>query len=211
MQKSAKKNEADLLHALAMAEEREREQIARSIHSVNTLLSLVKINMQKAGRHMHDKERLELLAKENYKALDESMQTISSAVRELSPPMFSRIGYLAAMSELCRKIQTEENKITWNPENQTKTNLTPQSELQLYRLSKEVLQCLLHDARTRKIAVSFHEKGKKYELCFNHDAKNIDVRDTRRYNIVARALLAGAEIKCEDQKVIVTINYGNKK
>lgn len=206
----AKKNETHLLHALALSEENEREHLARQIHSVNTLLSVVKINLKKASRHAGNKEMLGQLAKDNYEILEDSMRTISAAVRELSPPMFATIGYVAAMGEMCRKSNaTSDHKITWEANTET-IDISPHRGLQLYRLSKEILQFYMHEAGARNIHVRLQDKKKKYQLRIEHDGKEMQVCHTKQYSIRVRAALAETQLRCGKKWVEIQIAYDKK-
>jgi signal transduction histidine kinase len=159
----SKKNVTDLFHSLVLGEENEREHIAKNIHQVNTLLSLVKMNMKKAAKNSANKKLLEQLAQENYKVLEESMRLISVSVRELSPPMFARIGFMAAFSELCRKASADGKKVELEIQSSSGPDLDPQCGLQLYRLCKELLACLFEASELNAVFIVFCKKKKGHE------------------------------------------------
>src|SRR5581483_5796154 len=106
------------------------------------LLSVIKLNIARALRHADDKQMLEQLTQENYKLIEEIMQAARRAQRQLRPPMLDKTGFFAALKELCKDI-SDGHKINIDlPQETISLDLSPEKELQLYRIIKDLLRAL---------------------------------------------------------------------
>ncbi len=194
-----------LLSATVQVEEKERERIAKNIHDdVGTLLSVLKLNMSRASRNTDNRELIEQINKENYKLLDESIQAVRGAIKDLAPPTLSKLGYLKTLGELCRQINGTDNiNIVLVCEDML-LQLSQKNELQLYRLTKELLNNIIKHSNASHILAEFEEKDKMYKLRLSHNGRGITDEQVRELSaeqkglglksIESRAQLIGASV-----------------
>jgi two-component system, NarL family, sensor kinase len=200
-----------LLSATVQVEEKERERIAKNIHDdIGTLLSVLKLNMSRAARNTDDKELVKRIAAENYKLLDESIQAVRGAIKDLAPPTLNKLGYLKAIGELCRQINGTDNINIALITDSMALQLPQKDELQLYRLSKELLNNIIKHSNASQILVEFEEKNKMYKLRLSHNGKGISDEQVRELSKEQKGLgLKSIESRAQLIDAAVHYNMGN--
>jgi len=206
----AQKNDfqRQLLSATVQVEEKERERIAKNIHDdVGTLLSVLKLNLSRASRNADNKELTEQLTKENYKLIEESMSAVRGVIRDLAPASLNKLGYVKALNELCRQVNNGDAvKIELVHESDLKLDMSPKDELQLYRLTKEILNNVIKHTGASHIKVEFARSGASQALRVSHDGKGISNEAIRELSKEQKGL-GLKSIESRAQLINARVNY----
>lgn len=139
-----------------------QETIAKDIHdNVNTLLSVIKLKLTKAVRNYDDQVLSIKLIEESMDLVDESVYTIRNIAKELLPPTLKKLGYEKGVSELCDKITNSSQIKIGLILSENEVRLSPPKELQLYRMTQEVLNNIVKHSGVTDICISIksNEKG----------------------------------------------------
>ncbi|MGZ3919736.1 MAG: sensor histidine kinase [Bacteroidia bacterium] len=175
MQLAENKYQRQLLSAAIQVEEKERERIAKNIHDdVGTLLNVLKLNLSKIARNSGDEELTEELSKENLHLLEESIQSIRGIAKDLVPPTLIKLGYVKAVNELCRHINNSGQIIIRFNQSDLELRLSQQTELQLYRLTNELLNNIVKHSGAKEIDIDFVKQTNSHELMITHNGKGIN-------------------------------------
>jgi len=174
MQVAENKYQRELLSAAIQVEEKERERIAKNIHDdVGTLLNVLKLNLSKISRNAKNEELTQKLSNVNLLLLEDSIQSIRGIAKDLVPPTLVKLGYIKALNELCKHInnsgQISVNFIQSNLE----TRLPEQTELQLYRLTQELLNNIIKHAGAKEITIELKPANAFYNLLISHNGRGI--------------------------------------
>ncbi|MBC7865707.1 MAG: hypothetical protein IAF38_22220 [Bacteroidia bacterium] len=168
------KHQRELLEATIQVEEKERERIAKNIHDdVGTMLNVIKLNLTKISRNSNDGQLVNELMKDNLKLLEESIQGIRGIARDLAPPTLRKLGYAKGINELCRHINNS-GKIAVEFVNEGEgLKLPTATELQLYRITQEVITNIVKHTRASKIKLHLAGNQKNVSLLIAHDGEGI--------------------------------------
>lgn len=177
MQVAENKYQRELLSAVIQVEEKERERIAKNIHDdVGTLLNVLKLNLSKIERNVKDEELTKKLSAENLSLLEESMQGIRGIAKDLMPSTLLKLGYIKALNELCKHINNSEQISVKFLQNNLETRLPEQTELQLYRLTQELLNNIIKHAGAKEITIELKPSNAFYNLLISHNGRGITMQ-----------------------------------
>lgn len=189
MQLAENKYQRQLLSAAIQVEEKERERIAKNIHDdVGTWLNVLKLNLSKIARNAKDEELTERLSKENLQLLEESIQSIRGIAKDLVPPTLVKLGYIKAVNELCRHINNSGQIAIRFNQSDLELRLPQQAELQLYRLTQELLNNIIKHSGAKQIEVDFVRQTTSHELMIMHDGKGITSEQVKELSSLNRGL-----------------------
>lgn len=152
----------DYLEMIGYGVAYERERIAKNMHDdVSTLLNVIKLNLTKVSRNYTDRLLSEKLIKDSLELTDESIDTIRNIAKELSPPSLEKLGYEKGVAELCRKISDSSRIEVGIILSENEVRLSQSKELQLYRMTQEVLNNIIKHSGVKEINISIKstEKG----------------------------------------------------
>lgn len=168
------KYQRELLSAAIQVEEKERERIAKNIHDdVGTLLNVLRMNLSKIARNAKDEMLTERLTKDNLGLLEQSIQSIRGIAKDLVPPTLVKLGYIKALNELCKHINnTGQISVTFL-QSDFETRLPEQTELQLYRLTQELLNNIIKHSGAKEITIELKPANAFYNLLISHDGRGI--------------------------------------
>jgi signal transduction histidine kinase len=213
-------HQKELLSAIIRVEEKERERIAKNIHDdVGTLLNVLKMNLEKRLRNSHNEELVASLDKRNLQLLEESIQSIRGIAKDLLPPTLVKLGLVKALNELCSHINSS-GKVTirFMPGN-LEIRLKEQTELQLYRMSSELMNNIIKHSGADKIELTIEDLTDCYRLVLTHNGKGINALEAAELvkeqkglglkSIVSRAQLIHAQViyKADDSGSGIIIEF----
>lgn len=197
-----------LLSATVQVEERERERIAKNIHDdIGTLLSVIKMNLSRASRNAANKELVEELTQKNYQLIDESMQAVRGALRDLTPITLNKLGYVKALEELSSQINNSETLVIELSHEDISVDLPKKEELQLFRLTKELLNNIIKHANASRLRIGFHRIAKSYRLRIEHDGNGISNETVKKLSKEQNGL-GLKSIESRAQLINAKVNYG---
>ncbi|MDF7798673.1 PAS domain S-box protein [Pontiellaceae bacterium B1224] len=164
-----------LASELSVAEQRERERIARELHdSVSQLLSSSALRLGTLRENS-------ALSKATVDAVDQiadithqALQEIRSLTFELSCPMLNELGLAAALEELCAGM-SHGNTICF--EFMGETELLPlhmSRKVVLYRTVRELLINVMKHSGAERACVRLDREGNSARICVEDDGKGFD-------------------------------------
>lgn len=210
-----------LLNSNIQIQEAERKRIASDLHdSVGSLLSATKLYIKQA-RFGQSEEKFVHLKKEALGLLDETIVNIRSITQDLLPQSLDRFGLIAAVEDLCERINDlEQIKISFFY-NENK-RLATEKEVILYRIFQELLNNTLKHSGAENVQIDFEFNHAEFLLKYKDDGKGFDWEASKKIrrttgglgmrSIESRAgfLDAELEIKSEiNQGVEVIIKLNN--
>jgi signal transduction histidine kinase len=201
------KYQRQLLSAAIKVEEKERERIAKNIHDdIGTLLNVMKMNLSRLTRNPQNEELVKKLGTENMELLDRSIDGIRGIAKDLVPPTLLKLGYIPAVSEMCRFINSSgQIAITFNTDH-VKERVSPQTELQLYRLTLELTNNVMKHADATEIAIELKEVPDFYNVYISHNGKGITSEQAYELSKEERGL-GLKSIQSRAQLINAQVNY----
>ncbi|MGZ3861749.1 MAG: sensor histidine kinase [Bacteroidia bacterium] len=189
MQLAENKYQRQLLSAAIQVEEKERERIAKNIHDdLGTLLSVVKLNLSKITRNAGNKELTESLGGDNILLIDRSIQSIRGIAKDLVPPTLVKLGYIKAVNELCRHISNSGQIAISFSQSDVDLRLPEQAEVQLYRLTQELINNIIKHSGAKQIEIDFSRHNTSHKLVISHNGKGISSDEVKELSKLDRGL-----------------------
>ena len=225
LQQAENLHQRQLLEAAIMVEEKERERIAKNIHDdVGMLLNVTKLNLTKISRNIDKKQIIQEVVFESLTLVDETINNIRGIAKDLVPPTLLRLGYLNGIAELSRTISaTGEVKVNFTC-NEMDFRFKENVELQLYRLTVELVNNILKHAKASIINIQVLSSPKLINIAITHNGVGISDDDVLRISqeqrgiglksIESRAQLIDAIVhyyKQPDSKITIDVPTHQKK
>lgn len=199
------KHQKKLLEASIEVAEKERRKIAANIHDdVGIVLNVIKLNITRIERNKNDIALVEELQKNNAALLEDTMNTLRSISHDLMPQSLIRLGYVKGISELCTKINTSGGQNMQLISDNNNLELSKKIEMQLYRLTKEILNNIIKHANSTHIIVNISILNNILSVLISHNGKGITDNEVTALidsgrgiglqSIYSRAQLTGSKI-----------------
>ena len=163
---------------LSLAEERERRQLAATLHDrVSQTLALTTIKLRTLGEKIHNDEIVEELD-DVRKLMKEILSETRSLTFELSPPILYEFGLAAALEWLCQHFEKNHGlKCSF----QTGTNLPEMNQnisIALYQAVRELLTNAVKHASATRLSVEAALKDRQINVVVSDDGKGIEAPDS---------------------------------
>jgi signal transduction histidine kinase len=170
-QRLKNKRQNELIEAISETQNTERKRIAQDLHdSIGGSLALIKNKLEVVS----DKKNL------TKKDLEETIKTVSrtgESVRRIShnlmPSELIKFGLVSGIQSILDQINKEElnsQLLTHNMEQR----LDPTKEIQLFRITQEVIQNALKHANAKNITISLNKYAKHLNLMIEDDGTGFD-------------------------------------
>lgn len=154
------------------AEEKERRRIAQELHDgLGQLLSTVKLNVSATEHLIDDANKTPFL--NSLSLLDTACDEVRTISHNMMPSVLIRIGLLAALRELIRKIN-ESRQIAVNMEVNFTERLEEYAEVAVYRIVQEVLNNSIKYAHAKMIAVRLNKQKNNFLMEISDDGIGFD-------------------------------------
>lgn len=195
----------NLLAVSHQAEENERKRIAEELHDdIGALLSTTKLYLS----HMPVQEGEANVQRKVKDLLDKAIQTVRNLSHRLSPISLDRFGLKSVLEGLCNEISNAGiMKVEHDIDLQGR--LTLNQELQLYRISQELLNNAIKYSKASLITLKLSETGGRlfYEYKDNGVGFQMsDIKSTKSqgkgigiHNVANRVKLINGELAFESQ------------
>lgn len=162
-----------LLNASLQAQEAERKRIAADLHdSVGSLLAATKMYVkqvkpgeQEGVAHRAKEEALNLI--------EETIVNIRSITHNLLPPSLERFGLVAAVEDLCKRLD-ELNQLNIQFEYNEDRRIPVEQEVALYRIVQELLNNTFKHAAAQEVELKLNYQPQSLQLTYRDDGKGID-------------------------------------
>lgn len=205
-----------VLEATLDSQEHERSRLAGDLHdSIGGMLSAVRIGLSAIGRQLPDTHVLDA----QKQMLDDTIESVRKISRELMPATLEKFGLIAAVRELCEKMQaTTQIQIGVVELGETRP-IEQRRRLMVYRITQELLNNAFKHSRATYIEVVFDFKEKLYLIIEDNgigiDPKHMEESGRKSlglFNIQSRVQLLSATVtidrdKREGSKITVSVPY----
>jgi two-component system, NarL family, sensor kinase len=196
-----------LLDATIQISEKEREKISKNIHDeIGTYLNVIRLNQAKIVRHASDTVMIMNLMEENNKLLEETIQSVRAISHDLMSPTLVKLGFIKAISELCRQIRVSGSMQISSTTNLDDFRFSPKVEMQLYRICKEVINNIIKHAKASNTLVTMLINNNHISIDIEHNGDGIDTSDIE--SLAANATGLGLKsIFSRAQTINATVQY----
>ncbi len=159
---------------LALAEERERHNIASELHdSVGQMLAILKVNIKETQMMMKSKEFYEQSHK-IIEIIDQLIIETRTLVFNLGSPVLYTLGFEAAVEQFTERICTQ-NQLDFKFEKDEKPkNLDQDLSFLLYKAVRELLVNIVKHAQAKNVKVTIKKKNDKIWVRVADDGVGFD-------------------------------------
>ncbi|MBP9792903.1 MAG: sensor histidine kinase [Flavobacterium sp.] len=191
----------ELLHAVIVTQEDERQRIAQDLHDdISSKLNIVSLNSQLLiGTKLTDKEYAEVttnIINLTRKALENSRRI----AHDLLPPVLEKFGLDAGISELAVEFNSSKAIKVYYENNIDFSDIHEKKHLHIFRILQELLNNSLKHSNAKNISIVFNSENDK---CVGNYTDNgvgfefsnaTNLRGLGMRNIFSRVELIGASI-----------------
>jgi signal transduction histidine kinase len=169
------KHQKKLLEASMEVAEQERKKIAGNIHDdIGIILSVIKLNLSRIKRNKNDAALVDELLQTNDSLLEDTIATVRSISHDLMPQALVRLGFIKGIAELCHQVSSAGvQKISLVKNTDEVTGLDKKTEMQLYRLTKEILNNIIKHAVATEIELNVSLLNNTLCTTISHNGKGI--------------------------------------
>lgn len=174
LQQAKLEYQQSLLQSSLLAEEKERERISKNVHDeVGALISLLNMNLSRIKMKSESLEAVMPLVEEQKELLKSTSDIIRNVSKELASPMLLKFGYIEGLKDLLKTIEeTAEIDIVFDCSND-KYRFKTNDEMQLFRVTKELLNNVLKYALPKQINITLVGVQNELMLIILHNGKGI--------------------------------------
>lgn len=208
--KQGKTNPHEQLRQLAahlqLAREEERKSIAREIHDeLGQVLTALKIDLTLFPKLFEPNPPSLTVIKEEIdvmnKLVDKSLDTINKIVQELRPTTLQQLGLLNEIKSLANMLSSKSNIAIDVYSEVQKIRLSPEKNLEIYRIMQEALTNVLRHAKASQVDIYIKEDFTKYIFEISDNGvgiKEVDLMSQTSFGIMGmkeRAMEIGANLQ----------------
>lgn len=184
-----KDHQQKLLSASLEIAERERQKIATNVHDeVGLALNVLKLNFNQIQKNAGKTELVTSLVESSYGLIDSSMEIVRSIYNDIMPRTLMSLGLARAIKDLCRQIKlsggAEVDFFCVDDLGISDKN----TELQLYRLIKEVLNNTIRHAKPAFIEINMEITGNRLNVIILHNGLGITTQEIIRLSENSKGL-----------------------
>jgi two-component system, NarL family, sensor histidine kinase UhpB len=177
------------------AQEQERSRVARELHDeVGQVLTGVMLELEQAAKAAPDGNGGRLA--EAREAVRQSLDDVRRIARELRPEALDHLGLQSALRSLLTEAAAHKGLRVERELALTRTDLSPEVELVVYRVAQESLTNVLRHSGATKVVVALEEIDGGVRLVVRDDGSGLppDAGGDGIAGMRERALLAGGRL-----------------
>ena len=155
------------------AQEEERRRIARELHDDTAQLlfaQLLRVTALKSSTN----EELRRLGAELEVSTVEALEGVRRLALELRPPALDDLGLADALADLAQRFLAQTGITIDYQVRGSRTRLSPDVELVLYRVAQEALTNVAKHARARKVSMDLDRGARDVSLSVRDDGRGFD-------------------------------------
>jgi len=212
-----------ITEAAVISAEQERTKVAENLHDdIGALLSVIRLNQKEIINLGSDRKNIENAVLRNDKLLESVIDNVRAISDDLHNPSLKYLGFKAALRGACDQIR-DSNQVTVSYyQTNNDIELDSDSQIQLFRICKEILNNTLKHSKPKNIEVRvdslsnfiivtfFHDGSGMTQIDFDQrikDSKGLGLRNLlSRSNVINASLEFGKE---PDDKFYVQIHVPN--
>lgn len=184
-----KDHQQKLLSASLEIAEKERQKIATNVHDeVGLALNVLKLNFNQIQKNAGKTEMVTSLVESSYGLIDSSMEIVRSIYNDIMPRTLMSLGLARAIKDLCRQIKlsggAEVDFFCVDDLGISDKN----TELQLYRLIKEVLNNTIRHAKPAFIEINMENTENRLNVIILHNGLGITTQEIIRLSENSKGL-----------------------
>lgn len=169
-----KEHQRKLLDASIEIAEQERRKIAANIHDdVGMLLNVLKLNLNQIRKNVDKKEVFDKVVASSFDIIDNSISTIRAIANDLMPSILVNLGLIKSFKELCNQVNLSGTVMVSLVSEVESIPFDKKTELQVYRLIKEILNNTIKHAGPSYIGINIEIVDSRLNIVITHDGKGI--------------------------------------
>lgn len=175
-------HQRELLQKTIEVEASERERIAKNIHDdLGALISVLRLNNSRTAKNINNVSVLTQINEATNEILNKTSESIRHISKKLASPTLTKLGFEAALRELCTNFnQTEEIRMSFTNNLFNPMALSTQKASHLYRASQEIINNIIKHARAQKVSIELFALENKILIKFEHDGLGINDEDVHQ-------------------------------
>ncbi len=179
---SEKDHQKKLLASSLEIAEKERQKIATNMHDdVGLALNVLKLNFNQIQKNAGREEMVNELVESSYGLIENSMDIIRGIYNDIMPRTLMSLGLARAVKDLGRQIKLSGGaEVDFFCEDDLGIN-DKNTELQLYRLIKEVLNNTIRHAKPSFIEINIENSENMLNVIILHNGLGITTDEIIRY------------------------------
>lgn len=176
----------ELLKSSIDSQEEERKRIAHDLHDeIGVLLTTSRMYFNQLNQNQTDEQHEKMSAKMN-QLFDEMMINIRRISHDLRPVVLEKLGLIEAVYSLGEKLS--DSGIGFNFSHQIFTKLSPDSELNLYRIIQELVGNTLKHSEAKNITIEMNERMQKIFLSYKDDGIGFSEKNNMQHGLGMKSI-----------------------
>jgi signal transduction histidine kinase len=176
-----KDHQKKLLDATLEIGERERRKIAANLHDdIGINLNVLKINLSRLQRPNSTKEDREDIFVQSKEIIDGSIDTVRTIYNDILPPTLMNLGFIKGLREICRQLNVSGTcEVKFDP-SIPDIDFDKNTQLQLYRIVKEVLNNTIRHAKPSFIEINIENTENNLLVIILHNGISITTEKIKK-------------------------------
>ncbi|MHB9072190.1 MAG: HAMP domain-containing sensor histidine kinase [Desulfobaccales bacterium] len=172
------------------AQEKERKRMAMELHEgLGQSMTALKMYLRAIQRHLppesagiqKDFNTVQIL-------LYEMIEEVRRMSRGLSPALLEHVGLTAALKHILDELGKSQEVTIKADIDDLRTLLSPQAELNLFRITQEALNNIAKHARATQVSVTIKKQDGRVNFCIKDDGVGFDLEQAAHENITDRGM-----------------------
>lgn len=184
-----KDHQRKLLDAAVEIAEQERRKMATNIHDdIGMLLNVLKLNLHRIRNSVDKKEVFDTMINSSFDILDSSIVSIRAMANDLVPSILVNLGLVKSLKELSSQVNVSGTVMVSLVSEVESISIEQKTELQVYRLVKEILNNTIKHAVPSYIGINIETTESKLIILITHDGKGITTDSIKKMAGVSTGL-----------------------
>lgn len=182
-----KTKEIEMLRAVFMAQEKEKEKLAANLHDeVGPLLSALKFRMVKFKRDLAKEKLTAEQLDQEQENIDEILENVRTVSHDLTPQFLLKFGLVDALQSFVCKLEKPKFQLLHElPENfQIESHILTN----LYRITLELLNNITKHDQATSGSICIDLKENKLDILISHNGDGISTEEFERFAAQSKGL-----------------------
>ncbi len=169
-----KEKEVLSLQSMLVAQEEERQRIARDLHdSIGALLSAAKLHITNIAEEVKRLEEVNFL-KSTEEAIDRANAEIRRVAHDMMPSVLMKLGLTEGIEDFIDRLRKSSNIKVDFVYDEVPNRLDSKREVMLYRIVQELVNNTIKHASAKRIQLELRLKSDSLTLDYKDDGKGFD-------------------------------------
>lgn len=179
MANAEREHKEELLRTSLEIAEKERQRIAANLHDdIGITLNVVKINLKRFEKNIDKKYVVQEIVTESNQMIDKSLETVRAIYNDIVPVTLMKLGLIRAIMEICRQLE-KSMPLDLHLSTHEYTFRDKNTEIQLYRLIKEVLNNTVRHGKPQFIEINIERIEDNLIVIILHDGIGITTEEVK--------------------------------